>query len=318
MKKIIAGAALLSALSFPALAADYTTIHLNVAVNRPAEAVWAKVGDYCAITDWLKVKCMLTSGTGEVGTIRQLNGTTEEILVAKTPLSYAYTQPASTILYHGTLEVRPVDAGHSQIFYTLMYDQAPLATPEAQDANRQSRTRHALPGRHRSHEGDGRSASRSADQVRIFRMALHPGHGISAARYQPKIVGAGMIGDRLHQPARRAGAAQGEIGFDMGQHIAIVVLAVIGKDQKPLFGQFEAMLFDVVDHAEHFQEKCSCGFPSGNATTLNPRLPVHPGQRQADRHHPQGSGQGIEKQRDIPGGMRQDAPPPAPVAMNRA
>jgi hypothetical protein len=140
MKKFIAAAGLVCALVLPAHAADYAVIHLNIAVNRPAEAVWAKVGDYCAIAGWLKMKCVITAGNGDVGTIRQLNGTIEEIMTSKTPLSYGYTQPASTILYHGVLEVRPVDAGHSQIFYTLMYDQAPLATPDAQAANRKSRS----------------------------------------------------------------------------------------------------------------------------------------------------------------------------------
>lgn len=140
MKKFIAAAGLICALALPAQAADYAVIHLNIAVNRPAEAVWAKVGDYCAISNWLKVKCDITSGSGDVGTIRNIDGKIPEIMVGKTPLSYSYAQPASPIFYHGVLEVRPVDAGHSQIFYTLMYDQAPLATPEAQEANRKSRT----------------------------------------------------------------------------------------------------------------------------------------------------------------------------------
>ena len=53
-------------------------------------------------------------------------------MVAKTPLSYAYTQPTSPILYHGNLAVEVIDAGHSRIVYDLLYDAAPLATPEAQ------------------------------------------------------------------------------------------------------------------------------------------------------------------------------------------
>jgi hypothetical protein len=141
MKKIIAAATLLAASGLPAAAADYTTVHLSIMVNRPAEAVWARVGGYCTISVWLKLPCTITAGSGDVGTIRSLalNGTTDEIMVAKTPLSYSYTQPASTTLYHGTLEVRPVDAGHSEIFYTLLYDQAALGTPDAQAAYRKGR-----------------------------------------------------------------------------------------------------------------------------------------------------------------------------------
>src|SRR5580693_8179770 len=119
-KSIIAAAGLVCALALPAEAADYTIIPLSIAVNRPAQAVWAKVGDYCGIAAWLKVKCEITAGSGDVGTVRHINGTIVEIMVGKTALSYTYTQPDSTILYHGTLEVRPVDAGHSQIFYTLL------------------------------------------------------------------------------------------------------------------------------------------------------------------------------------------------------
>jgi hypothetical protein len=139
-KAIITAVGLVCALALPAAAADYAVIPLSIAVNRPAQAVWAKVGDYCAIATWLKVKCEITAGSGDVGTVRHINDTTVEIMVGKTALSYTYTQPSSAILYHGTLEVRPVDATHSQIFYTLLYDQAPLATPEAQAANRKSRT----------------------------------------------------------------------------------------------------------------------------------------------------------------------------------
>ena len=52
-------------------------------------------------------------------------------MVGKTPLSYAYTQPASPIAYHGNLAVEVIDAGHSRIVYDLLYDAAPLATPQA-------------------------------------------------------------------------------------------------------------------------------------------------------------------------------------------
>jgi Polyketide cyclase / dehydrase and lipid transport len=140
MKKIIAGMVLLCGLSVPALAADYTVINLTINVNRSAAAVWAKVGGYCAIADWFKAKCAITSGNGEVGTIRRMNDRLDELLVAKSAYSYTYTQPATPNPLFGTLEVRSVDSGHSQIFYTLLYDQAPLGAADAQAAARQSRT----------------------------------------------------------------------------------------------------------------------------------------------------------------------------------
>ena len=96
-------------------------------VERSADQTWSRIGDYCAIKDWLGTSCVITAGSGDVGTIRHLNGATDELLVAKTKYSYAYTQPTSPILYHGNLAVEPVDATHSRIVYTLFYDQAPLA-----------------------------------------------------------------------------------------------------------------------------------------------------------------------------------------------
>ena len=127
----------------PASAAEYTTILLEKTVNRTPDQTWAKIGPYCAIATWLKVTCVITAGNGvSVGTNRLLNGNNNEIMVAATPYSYTYTQPASTILYHGTLAVEPMDRGRTdRIVYTLFYDQAPLGTPEAKAANRASRTK---------------------------------------------------------------------------------------------------------------------------------------------------------------------------------
>src|ERR1700760_4291592 len=126
----LASAAIAAALlvSVPASAAEYTTILLEKVVNRTPDQTWAKIGPYCAIATWLKVTCVITTGNGvSVGTNRLLNGNNNEIMVAATPYSYSYTQPASTILYHGTLAVEPIDRGaHTKIVYTLFYDQSPL------------------------------------------------------------------------------------------------------------------------------------------------------------------------------------------------
>src|SRR5271155_2723248 len=86
-----------------AAAPEYTTIVMEKTVDRPADVVWKKIGGYCDIATWLKVTCVLTSGTGDVGTMRRLNDKTDEVMVAKTQHSYTYTQPTTTILYHGTL-----------------------------------------------------------------------------------------------------------------------------------------------------------------------------------------------------------------------
>lgn len=140
-----AGAAIALAMlaTVPAQAAEYTTILLEKIVDRTPDQTWAKIGPYCSIAQWLKAPCVITQGNGvSVGTIRRLRGTTDEIMVAQTPYSYTYTQPASTILYHGTLAVEPMDRGRkTKIVYTLFYDQAPLGTDQAKEQNRAERTK---------------------------------------------------------------------------------------------------------------------------------------------------------------------------------
>jgi len=147
----LAGAAIaLAMLSVQAQAApEWTTILMEKVVDRTPDQTWAKIGPYCAIATWLKVTCVVTAGNQvSVGTIRRLNGKTDEIIVAATPYSYTYAQPLtdvqpeSPIFYHGTLAVEPLDRGRkTKIVYTLFYDQAPLATNEAKAANREQRTK---------------------------------------------------------------------------------------------------------------------------------------------------------------------------------
>lgn len=141
-------AALGALLAAPAaFAAEYTTIALEIDVAKPAKEVWAKVGGYCDIAEWLKVDCAITSGDGGFGTVRVLaGGRVTEILVAKTELSYGYTQPVREgqfyNLYHGFMEARPVSATTSKLLYTLVYDVSDKPDQAAKDADvAQRRTR---------------------------------------------------------------------------------------------------------------------------------------------------------------------------------
>jgi hypothetical protein len=138
------------ALAGPALAADpqYMTIKMEIDVAKPAAAVWAKIGGYCDITKWLDVTdCVIKSGDGGIGTVRLLRGgQVTEILVAKTDLSYGYTQPVREgqfyNLYHGFVEAKPVTAQSSKLLYTLMYDISDKADEAARKADvAQRRTR---------------------------------------------------------------------------------------------------------------------------------------------------------------------------------
>jgi hypothetical protein len=119
----------------------YTSIPLEIAVNRPAADVWKRVGKYCDIGEWLRLPCTITSGKdGEFGAVRSV---ANEVLVGKTELSYTYTQPVREgrpyNLYHGTLEARPVTATTSKIVYTLFFDNSMLADQAARDADRARR-----------------------------------------------------------------------------------------------------------------------------------------------------------------------------------
>ena len=119
----------------------YTSIEMEVVVNRPAAEVWKRVGKYCDIGEWLRVNCTITSGTdGQLGAVRSI-GT--EVLVAKTEFSYTYTQPPregrAYNLYHGTLEARPIDASTTRLLYSLVFDNSMLADDAARAADKERR-----------------------------------------------------------------------------------------------------------------------------------------------------------------------------------
>jgi len=124
-----------------AVAAEYTTVNLTITVNRSVEDVWKKVGGFCDIKDWLKLTCVYTSGTGDLGTVRRLANRIDEVMVGKTAHSYTYTQPTTTILYHGTLEVVKAGWHKSRINYSLVWDQSPLTSEEAKTKDRDQRTK---------------------------------------------------------------------------------------------------------------------------------------------------------------------------------
>ncbi len=122
----------------------YLVIPLEIAIDRPAAAVWKRIGKYCDIAEWLQIPagCKMLSGIeGEVGSVRSV---ATEVLVGKTEFSYTYTQPVRAgrpyNLYHGTLEVRPVTATTSRLYYTLVYDNSMLPDDAARDKDKASRT----------------------------------------------------------------------------------------------------------------------------------------------------------------------------------
>ncbi len=122
----------------------YLVIPLDIAIDRPAAEVWKRVGKYCDIAEWLQIPagCKMLSGIeGEVGSVRSV---ASEVLVGKTEFSYSYTQTVRAgrpyNLYHGTLEVRPVTAKTSRLYYTLIYDNSMLPDEAAREKDKASRT----------------------------------------------------------------------------------------------------------------------------------------------------------------------------------
>ncbi|WCT79506.1 SRPBCC family protein [Novosphingobium humi] len=122
-------AAGMAVLGAPAMAETpaYQTIHLEQDVARPAAQVWARIGRFCDIGEWLHVPCRLVAGKdGEVGAVRDLNnGRMIEVIVGRTDLSYAYAMPDGMLegqgFYHGNLAVVPVTKSTSRIVYSILY-----------------------------------------------------------------------------------------------------------------------------------------------------------------------------------------------------
>jgi len=118
----------------------YQTVRLEIDIAKPAKEVWAKVGKYCDIAEWLKFDCKIVSGDGGIGTVRSLDdGRVLEILIAQTELAYGYSQPVREgriyDQYHGFMEARPVTPTTSKMIYTLVYDNSMLADQAAKDAD---------------------------------------------------------------------------------------------------------------------------------------------------------------------------------------
>lgn len=150
MKKIIPASVLFalgmgSALAQTPQPADWTTLTFTASLNKPADVAWQRIGgnDWCGIAKYLDVKsCVINSGKGELGSIRTIDTGTAvvvENVVARTAHSYTYAQPFAPVFYHGTLAVEAVDAGHSKLVYTLIWNQNGLPDAVARTAAREGR-----------------------------------------------------------------------------------------------------------------------------------------------------------------------------------
>jgi len=122
----------------------YTSIQMEIAVNRPAAEAWKRIGKYCDVAEWLQVPagCKIIAGKdGEFGAVRSVgNG---EVLVGRTELSYTYAQTPKEgtpfNLYHGTVEARALTPSTSKLVYTLFFDNSMLPDETARAADKEAR-----------------------------------------------------------------------------------------------------------------------------------------------------------------------------------
>ena len=122
----------------------YTSIPMEITVNRPAAEVWKRIGKDCYVAEWLQIPagCTITSGKdGEFGAVRTVGA---EVLVSKTELWSTYTQTPKEgqpySLYHGTLEARPLRRPPRKSLYTLFFDNSMLPDDAARATDRARRT----------------------------------------------------------------------------------------------------------------------------------------------------------------------------------
>ncbi|HEY3836908.1 MAG TPA: SRPBCC family protein, partial [Bryobacteraceae bacterium] len=123
----------------------YYAFPLEIVVNKPAGEVWARVGKYCDIQEWLGLTCTLSSGKeGEAGAVRSLNnGAIQEIIVGRSAMSYTYAQPTRPgrpyDMYHGTLEAQALTPTTTRLMYTVVIDEGVQADDAAREADKARR-----------------------------------------------------------------------------------------------------------------------------------------------------------------------------------
>jgi hypothetical protein len=122
----------------------YTSIQMEITVNRPAVEAWKRIGKYCDVGEWLQVPagCKIISGKDdELGAVRSVGG--GEVLVGRTELSYTYAQTPKEgtpyNLYHGTVEARPLTPTTCKLVYTLFFDNSMLPDDAARAADKELR-----------------------------------------------------------------------------------------------------------------------------------------------------------------------------------
>ena len=122
----------------------YVTINESIVVDAPVDKVWARVGRFCDITEWMNSPewedCKYLQGDGGPGTERSI---VNEVLVGQTQYSYTYAQPPrKATLYnlaHGTLAGEALSPTTSRLTYTMLRDDSILPDDAARKRDEEAR-----------------------------------------------------------------------------------------------------------------------------------------------------------------------------------
>lgn len=124
----------------------YVTLDESIVVDAPVDKVWARVGSFCDITEWMNSAewedCKYLQGDGGPGTVRSI---VNEVLVGQTGYSYTYAQPPRKDtpynLAHGTLAAGALTPTTTRLTYTMLRDDSML--PDDGARRQDGEARHA-------------------------------------------------------------------------------------------------------------------------------------------------------------------------------
>ena len=122
----------------------YVTFSESIVVDAPVDKVWARVGGFCDIAEWMNspewADCRYLQGDGGPGSVRSI---VNEVLVGKTRYSYTYAQPPrKDTLYnlaHGTLAAEALTPATTRLTYTMMRDDSMLPDGAARKRDEDAR-----------------------------------------------------------------------------------------------------------------------------------------------------------------------------------
>jgi hypothetical protein len=114
----------------------YVVVTDSVVVDAPVDKVWARVGRFCDITEWMNSPewedCKYLQGNGGPASVRSI---VNEVLVGQTQYSYTYAQaPRKDTPYplpHGTLAAEALSPTRTRLSYTMLRDDSMLADDAA-------------------------------------------------------------------------------------------------------------------------------------------------------------------------------------------